>query len=92
VKLSALTERRKSDYLKFASWSSQERAVPQWMLISIGIVAGVAVIFGAVFIAVRPYVQAKPPKPRMADPTDGPQDWSASNGWNVPHGGNNLGD
>jgi hypothetical protein len=42
---------------------------------------GLAVIAGAVFLAFRLYVQAKPPKPLMPDPTDGAKDWSASDGW-----------
>jgi hypothetical protein len=54
--------------------------MPQWLSITIGVLLGLAVVFGAIFFAVRPYVQAKPPKPLMPDPTEGPQDWGASNG------------
>jgi hypothetical protein len=61
--------------------------MPQWLSITIGVLLGVAVISGAIFLAIRPYVQAKPHKPLMPDPIEGAKDWSASNGWNGPEGG-----
>jgi hypothetical protein len=54
--------------------------MPQWLSISLGILLGVAVLFGAAYLAIRPYVQAKPPKPIMPERMDGAQDWGASNG------------
>ncbi len=44
--------------------------MPQWLSVLIGSVAGLAVIAAAIFVAVRPYVSAKPPKPRMPDQTE----------------------
>jgi hypothetical protein len=61
--------------------------MPPWLSIAIGMLLGVAVIFGAIYLAIRPYVQVKPPKPLMPDPTEGAKDWGASNGWNGPEGG-----
>jgi hypothetical protein len=61
--------------------------MPQWLSITLGILLGMAVIFGAIFLAIRPYVQAKPPKPLMPDPTDGAKDWGATNGLNGHDGG-----
>jgi len=64
--------------------------MPQWLSILIGILVGAAVVFGAIAIAIRPYVQAKPPKPLMPDQTEGPKDWGVSNGWTGPHGGGDI--
>jgi hypothetical protein len=56
----------------------------QWLSVSIGILAGVFIIAGAGFFAVRPYLQARPPKPLWPDPADPAQDWGNWNGWNGP--------
>jgi hypothetical protein len=55
--------------------------MPQWLSITIGILLGVTVISGAIFLAIRLYVQAKPPKPLMPDPREGAKDWGPSNNW-----------
>jgi hypothetical protein len=64
--------------------------MPQWLSVAIGILIGVAVVAGAIFYAVWPYVQARAPKPMMPYPTEAPRDWSASNGWNGPDGASGL--
>jgi hypothetical protein len=63
--------------------------MPQWLSILIGILVGVAVVCGTIFFAIRPYVQAKPPKSLLADPTEGPQDFSADDGWKGSETGTN---
>jgi hypothetical protein len=35
----------------------------------------------AIFLAIRPYVQAKQTKALMPEPIEGAKDWSASNNW-----------
>jgi len=42
--------------------------MPDWLSFLIGFVVGAAVIFGAVFLAVRPYMWPRKPKSWMADP------------------------
>ena len=42
---------------------------PTWLSIALGLIAGLAVLALAIFVSVRPYVAAKPPKSRLADPS-----------------------
>jgi len=53
----------------------------RWMDVSIGLLAGVVVVAGAIFFAIRPYVQARPPKPLMPHPSDNKDDMKAWAGW-----------
>jgi hypothetical protein len=55
--------------------------MPQWLSITIGVLLGCAIVFGAIFLAVRPYAQARPPKPLMPDPNDNRDDMKAWIGW-----------
>jgi hypothetical protein len=52
--------------------------MPQWLSVLIGLVAGLAIVAAAIFVAVRPYVSAKPPKPRMPDQADNQENLHAS--------------
>jgi hypothetical protein len=55
--------------------------MPQWLSITVGVLLGAAIIFGAIFLAIRPYVQARPPKPLMPDPSGNQDDLKAWAGW-----------
>ncbi len=63
--------------------------MPQWVSIFIGLAAGIAIIAVAIFIAVRPYVSAKPRRPDQSDRED---NFHASQ-WlgNGPFGGDGTG-
>jgi hypothetical protein len=50
--------------------------MPEFLSVSLGVIFGLAIIAGAIFLAVRPYVQARPPKRRMPDATDAKDDYS----------------
>jgi hypothetical protein len=55
--------------------------MPQWLSLTFGAVVGLALVAGAVFVAVRPYVQARPPKSRMPDPSDFRHDHNSASTW-----------
>jgi hypothetical protein len=57
--------------------------MPEWLSVSIGILAGLAIIALAIYVAVRPTVAARPPKPLFPaspDNDQGPTDWARSDG------------
>jgi hypothetical protein len=56
-----------------------------WLSIATGIVAAFAIIATIIFVAFRPYLQAKAPKSLMADPAEPPKDWSNSNWMPLGH-------
>lgn len=43
--------------------------MPQWVFIILGLVGGVAVIGGAIYLAFRPYLAVDPPHVWMPEPT-----------------------
>ena len=49
--------------------------MPQWLSISLGVVLGIAVVFGAIYLAIRPYVQARPPKRVLPEPLEDTRDY-----------------
>jgi hypothetical protein len=55
--------------------------MPQWLSISIGLIAGFSIIAGAIFIAVRPYLLPTTPKSRMPDPSDNKDEIAGWGGW-----------
>jgi hypothetical protein len=60
----------------------------QWLSVTFGVAAGLALVVGALFVAFRPSGQAGPRKPRMPDPADPSVDFNAASTWSdgdYPH-------
>jgi hypothetical protein len=65
--------------------------MPQWLSVSLGLAAGLALVVGAVFVAFRPYVQARPPKPRMPDPSDSKDNYEWAGAWSSDNSNHSAG-
>jgi hypothetical protein len=53
--------------------------MPEWLSVALGIVGGIALVVGAIYLAIRPYVAARPPKRRFPDPTEARDGYEAAN-------------
>jgi hypothetical protein len=49
--------------------------MPEWVLIVIGVLAGIAIVAAVLIFAAWPYLQAKPPKSLLPDQKDNGDRW-----------------
>ena len=43
--------------------------MPLWLSITLGVVAGLAIVALVIFVSIRPYLAVKPPESRLAEPS-----------------------
>ena len=60
--------------------------MPFWASLIFGLAAGLAILALVIFISVRPYVAAKPPKSRLADPSGNVDHYNDVSGGGPPGG------
>ena len=55
--------------------------MPEWVLIVLGVLAGIAIVAAVLFFAAWPYLQARPPKTWLPDQKDNVDNMTAGGGW-----------